>query len=86
LSFEVRLSKRANRELSSLQSSIRDRIIARLEELRDDPFPHGVMKLQGRKNLYRTRVGDYRILYEVLTKAKLVLVDKIDHRGNVYGP
>ena len=65
MSYEVRLSKRANRELSSLQSPIRERIIARLEELQGDPFARGVVKLQARDNLYRTRVGDYRILYEV---------------------
>ena len=86
MTYEVRLSRRATRELDSLQSPIRGRIIARLEELRDDPFPHGVIKLQSKENVYRTRVGDYRILYQVLIAQRIVLIDKIDHRGSVYEP
>jgi mRNA interferase RelE/StbE len=86
LKHEVRLSKRANRELALLEQSIRSRIVARLEELGDDPFPRGAIKLQGREGVYRIRVGDYRVLYEVFGKEGLVLVDKIDHRSGVYGP
>jgi len=86
LKYEVRLSKRADRELALLEQSTRSRIVARLEELGDDPFPRGAIKLQGRKGVYRIRVGDYRVLYEVLRKEGLVLVDKIDHRSGVYGP
>ena len=58
----------------------------RLRELEDDPFPRGVAKIRGRGDTYRIRVGDYRILYEVLREEGLVLVDKIDHRGGAYGP
>jgi mRNA interferase RelE/StbE len=86
LKYEVRLSKRAAKELRTLDSATKRRIVSRLEELGEDPFPRGVVKLQGRDNVYRARVGDYRILYEVLTAEKLVLVDKIDHRSGVYGP
>jgi mRNA interferase RelE/StbE len=86
LRFEVKLSKRAYRELSSLEMVTKSRIIQRLEELRDDPFPRGAMKLQGRKDTYRTRVGDYRVLYEVRREEGLVLVEKVDHRSGVYGP
>ena len=86
MKYEVRLSKRANRELALLEQSTRSRIVARLEELGDDPFPRGAIKLQGREGVYRIRVGDYRVLYEVFRKESLVLVDKIDHRSGVYGP
>jgi mRNA interferase RelE/StbE len=44
------------------------------------------VKLQGRKDIYRTRVGDYRVLYEVRREEGLVLVEKVDHRSGVYGP
>ena len=86
MKYEVRLSKRANRELALLEQSTRSRIVARLEELGDDPFPRGAIKIAGREGVYRIRVGDYRILYEVLRKEGLALVDKIDHRSGVYGP
>ena len=51
MKYEVRLSKRANRELSSLEQSTRSRIVERLRELRDDPFPRGAVKLKGREML-----------------------------------
>ncbi len=86
MKYEVRLSKRANKELHSLDTSTRRRIIEKLEELQDDPFPRGVVKLQARENVYRVRVGDYRILYEFYGRESLVLVEKIDHRSGVYGP
>ena len=86
MKYEVRLSKRADRELASLEASTRSRIVERLKDLRDDPFPRGVVKLQGRESVYRIRVGDYRVLYEVFRKEGVVLVDKVDHRSGVYGP
>ncbi|MDG7016393.1 MAG: type II toxin-antitoxin system RelE/ParE family toxin [Nitrososphaerota archaeon] len=86
MTYEVRLSKRALRELLALQQPTRSRIVERLEQLKGDPLPRGVAKLQGRQDLYRVRVGDYRILYEVFRDEGLVLVEKVDHRGNVYGP
>jgi len=82
--YEARLSRRANRELVSLENSVRRRIVLKLQELQDDPFPPGAAKLQGRLGIYRVRVGDYRILYQVFRDEKLVLVDKIDHRSTVY--
>lgn len=86
MKYEVRLSKRANRELDLLGSMVKARIVSRLEELGEDPFPRGVVKLQGRQGVYRLRVGDYRVLYEVFTRDRLVLVEKIDLRSRVYGP
>ena len=86
MKYDVRLSKRFDRELASLEQPTRSRIVERLRELRYDPFPRGVVKLQGRDNVCRIRVGDYRILYEVFHKEGIVLVDKIDHRSGVYGP
>jgi mRNA interferase RelE/StbE len=86
LSFDVKLSKRAYGELMSLQPATRSRVVQRLEELRDDPSPRGAIKLQGRADTYRVRVGDYRVLYEVQKKDNVVLVVKADHRSGVYGP
>lgn len=79
-------SQRALRELESLDPVTKRRIASKLEELGEDPFPRGAVKLQARDGLYRVRVGDYGILYEVLTDQKMVLADKIDHRSGVYGP
>lgn len=52
MAHEVKLSKRAYRELDSITKK---RIISRLEELGQDLFPRGTAKLQGRDDLYRVR-------------------------------
>jgi len=54
-------------------------------ELGEDPFPRGVVKIHGEDNTYRSRVGDYRVLYEVYHRQHTILVVKIEHRSTVYG-
>jgi len=58
--------------------------MTRIEALSDDPSPQGVAKLEGAETLYRLRVGDYRIVYEIRDKELLVLVVKVGHRKDVY--
>ena len=84
--FEVRLSRRASKQLDSLDTTIRRRIFQELEELQEDPFSRGTIKLKDIEGIYLVRVGDYRILYEVFRKEGILLIDKIDHRSKVYGP
>jgi len=52
--------------------------------LSENPFPKGCIKLSGVENVYRLRVGDYRVLYELLPGKGAILVVKIDHRRRVY--
>ena len=52
--------------------------------LANDPRPPGCDKLAGVENLYRIRVGDYRVVYQIRDEMLLVLVVKIGHRREVY--
>jgi len=70
MKFEVRLSKKAYSSLESLEKETAQRIIEKLRELEDNPFPRGVSKLRGEKDSYRIRVGDYRILYRIYMMRK----------------
>jgi len=58
--------------------------MARIERLKADPFPRQAIKLSGTKRLYRIRVGDYRIVYEVDTQVKKVTIHYVRHRREVY--
>ena len=49
-----------------------------------NPFPHGVEKLSGAEHAYRIRLGDYRVVYEVVTELKLVEIQRVRHRKDVY--
>lgn len=82
--FEVHLRKSAQKDLESLDKIIIRKIVAVLKALEIDPLPFGHRKIQGFDDLYRIRIGNYRIVYE-FTKGKLIIcVIKIAHRKDVY--
>jgi len=55
-----------------------------IERLGQDPVPRQTVKLEGAKDLFRIRVGDYRVVYEVDRQAKQVLIHHVRHRRDVY--
>lgn len=57
---------------------------AAIDDLANDPRPTGCVKLAGEEALYRVRVGDYRILYQIHDRALLVVVIEIGHRREIY--
>ena len=59
-------------------------MLEKLATLTWEPIPPGTVKLRGEKDTYRLRVGEYRILYKVLWKEKVVLIFKIEHRKKAY--
>lgn len=76
---QVELTKRAYREFNKLSPADQDRIEAELERLEANPRPSGTRKLRG--NIYRIRSGDWRIIYAVFDKDRLVLVGGIVRRA-----
>jgi mRNA interferase RelE/StbE len=55
-----------------------------LKILEEDPVPKGVLKMKGEEDVYRLRVGDYRVLYKILRDEACVLVFKVEHGKRVY--
>lgn len=82
--YEVRLARRAARVLAALQRRDQQRVRAALDLLADNPRPSNCVALQGEDGVYRVRVGDYRIVYEVIDSVLLVHVVRIGHRREVY--
>jgi mRNA interferase RelE/StbE len=82
--FSVVLKPAAMRDLRKLPADAQRRIAARIDALAGDPRPPGAETLQGASDLYRVRVGDFRILYQVEDDALAVLVVRIGHRREVY--
>jgi mRNA interferase RelE/StbE len=84
LAYRIEFTPRAVRDLKSLDRQIRARIANRIDALAENPRPQGVKKIEGEEELYRLRVGDYRILYQVKAKVLLVLIVGVGHRREVY--
>lgn len=58
--------------------------LKRWKRLLKIPSPQGVEKLSGSEHAYRIRLGDYRIVYEVVAEARLVEIQRVRHRKDVY--
>lgn len=82
--YEVVLSKTAEKNISKLPSIIIALIIPELELLAENPRPKGCKKLKGFSDLWRVRVGNYRIIYSIDDKILLVDIREIGHRKDIY--
>ena len=83
MAYVVSLKRSAEKELERLSTKTHDKIVARIISLKEDPRPSGARKLHRREG-YRIRVGDYRILYIVDDAKKKVEVFSVAHRKEVY--
>ena len=72
------------KDIRRLPSSMTSRIMERIGTLRSTPFPPSAGKLSGAEKLYRLRVGDYRIIYEVDKNARVVTIHYVRHRRDAY--
>ena len=81
--YELRFKPSVAKDLRGLPRAGVQRILARIESLRDDPRPSGSEKLSAQER-YRVRQGSYRILYTVADAILTVEVVKVGHRRDVY--
>ena len=82
--YHIEWKKSALRELKRLDRKIIPRIISTVESLSKNPFPSGIRKLQGADNTYRVRVGEYRIIYEILDIRVVIVILRVRHRKEAY--
>lgn len=84
-SYRVLIKPSAAKEIEAVdQKKDRQRIVARIRSLADDPRPPGCEKLAGEDDRYRIRVGRYRVIYSVGDGELLVVVVRVGHRKDVY--
>jgi len=82
--YNISLKPSVKKDLQPLPKSIVARVIEQIEALKNTPIPRQALKLSTAERLYRIRVGDYRIVYEVDTKSMQVLIHYVRHRREVY--
>lgn len=82
--FVVIYKPSAERALRALPTAVQRRIAAATDALRDDPRPHSCVKLAGPEELWRIRVGRYRVVYTIRDEELTVLVLRVAHRKDVY--
>ena len=82
--YEVFFAPSADRALRRLPVDAQRRIVLAVANLADEPRPPGVVKLAGGENLWRIRLGIYRVVYEIHDDRLVVLVLRVAHRKDVY--
>ena len=83
-SYNVRIKKSAAKEIEDLPKKDRQRVVEKIQNLAEDPRPFGVEKLAGSDIKLRIRQGDYRIVYEIDDKERVVVIARVGHRRDVY--
>ena len=83
-SYKIEFSRSAEKDLRRLDRQIIPRILAAIENLSENPRPHGSVKLGGSDSSYRIRVGDYRVIYTVFDTLLIVDIERVRHRKEVY--
>lgn len=84
--YKVEFTRSAKKEFDQLPVNIQDETIEALGLLSQNPYSRllKVKKLKGADALYRIRLGDYRIIYEIRDERLVILVIKIGHRKEIY--
>ncbi|MEE9166809.1 MAG: type II toxin-antitoxin system RelE/ParE family toxin [Candidatus Neomarinimicrobiota bacterium] len=83
-SYRIKIERRAFKALATIARRFRTRIRKAIEGLSEEPWPPGVRKLTDEERLYRIRLGDYRVVYQIQDEDLLVLIVKIGHRKEIY--
>jgi mRNA interferase RelE/StbE len=82
--YTVVFARSARRELEKLSDSVIERMLPKIERLMENPRPNGCRKIQGSDNLWRIRVGDYRVIYSVDDPQRIVDIVAVRHRSEAY--
>ncbi len=82
--YKVLVSSSVEKSLQKLPKKDVTKIITTIQTLAINPFPVNCRKLSGEENVFRVRVGDYRIIYELNSGELIILILKVGHRKDIY--
>ena len=81
MKYYIEWKEHALQNIEKLESSISRRIVKKVEELSENPFSKDIKKLK-RRDDFRLRVGDYRIIFSI--ENNIIQILKVGHRKNIY--
>ena len=82
--YSIVFARSARKELQALDPTVANRVIRRIESLAATPRPPGCKKLEGSDNLWRIRIGDWRVIYSVDDRKRVVDISAVRHRRDAY--
>ena len=87
MGYRVFIHPSAQRDIEDLPVNLQKRILSTAKrKLGEDPRGQWAKRLKGKQDLWRLRVGDYRVIYQIREDGEVwVLIVRIGHRRDVYG-
>lgn len=82
--YSITFARSARKELESLPGNVVQRIFPKIEALAANPRPSGCKKLKGSSDLWRIRIGEYRVIYSILDQKIRIEIIAIRHRREAY--
>lgn len=82
--YAITFAQSAVKELEKLTDTVVNRVFPKIELLAIEPRPYGTRKLTGETNLWRIRVGDYRVVYHINDETRTVDIVAVRHRREAY--
>ncbi|MDD5224064.1 MAG: type II toxin-antitoxin system RelE/ParE family toxin [bacterium] len=82
--YKIEVSATAEKQLRNISRSDQVRVVNAIIKLAENPCPRGCRKLAGYDDVYRIRVGFYRVIYSVDRLQIIIAVLKIGHRKDIY--
>lgn len=82
--YEILLTRRALKDLNNLPKSIQTRIAKKLKEYSTDPLKYARLLVDPKIGMYRYKIGDYRVIFDINNKNKQIIILRIGHRKSIY--
>ena len=82
--YSVEVTSTAERQIRRLARADQIRVVRAIQALGSDPRPPGCRKMAGLDDVFRVRIGRYRVIYSVADRVLTVIVLKVGDRKDVY--
>ncbi len=83
MKYKISIERPALKALEKIPKKDRERIVIAIQALTENPRPANALKLSGRDG-WRMRIGNYRVIYEIIDKTCHILVLDVGHRKEIY--
>jgi len=81
--YSVVYGRSSRKELDLLHRPMIGRVHAAITRLAENPRPHGCKMLVGEDNLWRIRIGDYRVIYTIDDQSRVVTILLLGGRDQI---
>jgi mRNA-degrading endonuclease RelE of RelBE toxin-antitoxin system len=78
-----KISNSARKNIENLDIETQEKIISQLDRLIENPWKGDIKKVQGKKNIYREKIDEYRFYFRIFPESKTIEIILFDYRGRI---